>query len=144
MMPCTEEQTVYDFLYEKYPQGKPPKLRVRRASSMKNPEPQEDTIDPNSSPSGSDGFWKLWTDTLDMSPIPSDAQFAELIIPTVDTARYTYLLDIAIRHKQEILFVGPTGTGKSVYIQQHLMRGLPQEDYLLNFVAFSARTSANS
>jgi len=42
-----------------------------------------------------------------------------------------------------LLFVGPTGTGKSVYVQDKLMHDLPKEKFLPAFVNFSAQTSAN-
>ena len=42
-----------------------------------------------------------------------------------------------------LLMVGPTGTGKSAYVQQKLMHDLPQDKYLATFVNFSAQTSAN-
>jgi sigma54-dependent transcription regulator len=52
-------------------------------------------------------------------------------------------MDLCIKYERPILLVGPTGTGKSVYVQQHLMNGLSKETYLPNFVNFSAQTSAN-
>ena len=45
--------------------------------------------------------------------------------------------------RRPILLIGPTGTGKSVYVQQKLMNGLPQDKYIPTFVNFSAQTSAN-
>ena len=58
-------------------------------------------------------------------------------------ARITYLMDLFVRYEEPILFVGPTGTGKSAYVQQKLMHGLSKDKYLPTFVNFSAQTSAN-
>jgi type II secretory pathway predicted ATPase ExeA len=41
------------------------------------------------------------------------------------------------------LLVGPTGTGKTVYVKKHLQTGLPQDMFLSMVVTFSAQTSAN-
>uniref|UniRef100_A0A8D0V2V3 AAA+ ATPase domain-containing protein n=1 Tax=Sus scrofa TaxID=9823 RepID=A0A8D0V2V3_PIG len=70
------------------------------------------------------------------------AQVSELIIPTMETARQTFFLKTYLDHEIPILFVGPTGTGKSVITNNFLLH-LPKNTYMPNFINFSARTSAN-
>src|SRR5690606_16266018 len=74
--------------------------------------------------------------------IPKDAKFHEIIVPTVDTTRYTYLIETLITHDKPVLFVGPTGTGKSVYIKRKLLYEMDPK-YVPYFISFSAQTSEN-
>ena len=74
--------------------------------------------------------------------IPANTKVSQIVVPTVDTVRYSYLLDLLIRQNRHVLLVGPTGTGKSVYVTNKLLFGLGSE-YLPVFVNFSAQTSAN-
>jgi dynein heavy chain len=67
----------------------------------------------------------------------------QMIVPTIDTVRNVYLLDFTIKHKCPVLFVGPTGTGKSAYVQNYLMNNIKKDEYMAFFVNFSAQTSAN-
>eukprot|EP01028_Stygiella_incarcerata_P004265 TRINITY_DN1920_c0_g2_i1.p1 TRINITY_DN1920_c0_g2~~TRINITY_DN1920_c0_g2_i1.p1 ORF type:complete len:4143 (+),score=1128.32 TRINITY_DN1920_c0_g2_i1:148-12576(+) len=89
------------------------------------------------------GKWSDWMDISESKEIPKDSLFHEIIVPTLDTVRYTYLLDVLIRHKKPVMFVGPTGTGKTVYIKQKLESGLEADKFVSYFVNFSAQTSAN-
>ena len=89
------------------------------------------------------GTWKLWVDTIEKVEIPPKTKFNTIMIPTIDTVRYSYLLDLFIHHNKQCLFVGPTGTGKSVYINNKLLNGLPKDKFLPMFVNFSAQTSSN-
>ena len=88
--------------------------------------------------------WVLWTDTIhkDETKISPTAEFSQIIVPTLDTARYTFLLDILLRHDRPVLFVGPTGTGKTVYVQK-LLLGLKATEWSSIFINYSAQTSAN-
>ena len=50
---------------------------------------------------------------------------------------------VRVERGRPALFIGPTGTGKSCYVQQKLMNDLSHDEYLPTFVNFSAQTSAN-
>ena len=53
----------------------------------------------------------------------------DLIIPTVDTVRQKFFLDTYVSHNKPLLFVGPTGTGKSAITNNYLVQ-LPKDKYV--------------
>uniref|UniRef100_A0A8C3NFB7 Dynein axonemal heavy chain 12 n=1 Tax=Geospiza parvula TaxID=87175 RepID=A0A8C3NFB7_GEOPR len=88
--------------------------------------------------------WAHWNEFIEqISYSDTNVKIQDIIVPTMDTVRYTYLLDMFITHGRPLLLVGPTGTGKSVYVKDKLMNNLEKERFFPFFINFSARTSAN-
>lgn len=59
-------------------------------------------------------------------PFFPSLQANELIIPTTDTVRQRFFLECYVTHNKPLLFVGPTGTGKSAITNNYLVR-LPKD-----------------
>ena len=62
-----------------------------------------------------------------------DKKFNEILVPTVDTVRNTWLLEQMIKIKHPILFVGDTGTSKTATIQDFL-RNIDQESHVSKLI----------
>ncbi len=65
-----------------------------------------------------------------------------MIIPTDETSRQMFFLKLFLTNELPVLFVGPTGTGKSAGTLNYLM-SLPKDKFVPNVINFSARTTAN-
>ncbi|KAK3263038.1 hypothetical protein CYMTET_28136, partial [Cymbomonas tetramitiformis] len=89
--------------------------------------------------------WASWLDTESPQKIPPTAQFNDIVVSSVDTIRYSYLVDLLLTHESNVLLVGPTGTGKTVYVKRKLASrgGLNPDEYQPILLNFSAQTSAN-
>lgn len=87
--------------------------------------------------------WVPWTDRLPpFTEQVTQTNMADIIVPTPDVARYKYINQFLLTHSFHTLCVGPTGTGKTVLLNQLLMYEMPK-DFTPIFFTFSARTSAN-
>jgi len=90
------------------------------------------------------GKWAVWTDLVKGTDIAVEraANIQSVIVPTMDTARTSYFVELCTSNKRPMLYVGPTGTGKSAYVRESLMK-LPKDKFVASFINFSAKTTAN-
>jgi len=91
--------------------------------------------------------WKLWREQLESldkreEVFEEGLKFHEVVIPTTDTIKFTSLLEFMVKNKLPVLILGPTGTGKTLYVSS-FMKSLNQDEYVTTFIGFSAQTTAN-
>eukprot|EP00928_Gymnodinium_smaydae_P068047 TRINITY_DN5109_c0_g5_i1.p1 TRINITY_DN5109_c0_g5~~TRINITY_DN5109_c0_g5_i1.p1 ORF type:complete len:4182 (+),score=1201.92 TRINITY_DN5109_c0_g5_i1:1381-13926(+) len=93
-------------------------------------------------PNGQTNKWELWTKKIVGFDIPKDAQLHSITVPTADTVRQAFLLQTLVNSEYHVLFSGLTGTGKTVVIQQELLKGFDKQSYTFIAFAFSAQTTS--
>lgn len=86
--------------------------------------------------------WKPWLETIPPYNCDTKLNYSEIVVPTDDSVRMKYLMKHLIMNNKNVLTPGPTGTGKTVNIQQLLSSEVPEEILFLA-MTFSAQTSAN-
>lgn len=86
--------------------------------------------------------WRRWTDGVPAPVINPKAEFSSIMIQTLDTLRTDYVLQKLLTNQKQVVVIGPTGTGKTLNVQNKLLRGMPRK-YMSTFINFSAQTNAN-
>eukprot|EP00002_Diphylleia_rotans_P017763 TRINITY_DN3442_c0_g1_i2.p1 TRINITY_DN3442_c0_g1~~TRINITY_DN3442_c0_g1_i2.p1 ORF type:complete len:3137 (-),score=716.67 TRINITY_DN3442_c0_g1_i2:70-9480(-) len=85
--------------------------------------------------------WVTWSSIVKPYTPPPDRKFSSILVPTVDTVRIAWLLDAMVRVRRPILFVGDSGTAKTVTIQNYFSKSDHETTVVLN-LNFSSRTSS--
>jgi len=89
-----------------------------------------------------DNTWRNWMETVPLQKINKDAEYSEIMVTTMDVVRYCFFIDTLVANHKPLLLVGPTGTGKSVYVKAHLSQ-MDRTNWITMVFNFSAQTSAN-
>ena len=87
--------------------------------------------------------FKSWNDKSPNFEFNKDVPYFNLLVPTIDTIRYSYIVENFLKNNKLVYVTGHTGTGKSV-IMIDLLRKIsePQKITPINLI-FSAQTSSS-
>uniref|UniRef100_A0A8C9P5P1 Dynein axonemal heavy chain 2 n=1 Tax=Spermophilus dauricus TaxID=99837 RepID=A0A8C9P5P1_SPEDA len=90
---------------------------------------------------------RSWTSFEDKLPkswrYAPNIPFYKIMVPTVDTVRYNYLVSTLVANQNPVLLVGPVGTGKTS-IAQSVLQSLPPSQWTVLIVNMSAQTTSNN
>jgi len=83
--------------------------------------------------------WRRWEPTKYEPPVPFE--FSQILVPTIDTMRYTFLLQKMVEKRSPVLFIGASGTAKTVTVSKYLTT-LDPNTYTPLTLNFSSRTTS--
>ncbi|CAF0978027.1 unnamed protein product [Adineta ricciae] len=87
--------------------------------------------------------WIGWEEKLRSGwKLDTEVPFYKIIVPTVDTVRYKYIVSSLIRKGFSSLLTGPVGTGKTS-VAHAVMSELDAREYSTLIINMSAQTSSN-
>jgi dynein heavy chain len=87
------------------------------------------------------GEWIQWINIIEKLQLPHNIGYTEIIVPTPDSVRNSYVIKQLIVSNKHVITTGPTGTGKTININEVLTKGLG-EKYMSIIMNFSAQTTA--
>ncbi len=68
------------------------------------------------------GYWISWKRLVPKYQHNPERKFYEILVPTIDTCRSDWLLQLCYRIKRPVLFVGESGTSKTATITSFLRK----------------------
>lgn len=68
--------------------------------------------------------------------------FFSLLVPTVDTVRYSTLLDMLVQINKPVFLTGSTGVGKSIVVSNYLSNNQEKHGLSPIMLTFSAQTNS--
>lgn len=85
----------------------------------------------------------LWEKKVLHYEAPADKKFSSILVPTVDTTRYSWLLNVLLATKKPVMFCGDSGTAKTVTVFS-AFRQMDVDRYMFLNVNFSSRTTSRN
>ncbi|KAJ8266677.1 hypothetical protein GJAV_G00133350 [Gymnothorax javanicus] len=85
--------------------------------------------------------WVPWTSLVPAYIHNIDVQFIDILVPTVDTTRASWLLEQMVKIKRPVVLVGESGTSKTA-TTQNFLKNLNTDTTMMLTINFSSRTTS--
>jgi len=86
--------------------------------------------------------WKTWKDLLPDFVYDPKIPYFNMLVPTVDTMRFAFILERSVDVNKPALFTGHSGVGKSVIVADKMRQLVDAGAWAALPISFSAQTSA--
>jgi dynein heavy chain, axonemal len=87
--------------------------------------------------------WKAWNDEIIKYAPQYDTLFQNIVVPTLDTTRLKYILELHMKMEKPVIFVGGAGTGKTAIVKDYFS-SLESEKFLTCNINFNSFTDSLS
>jgi len=91
---------------------------------------------------GFPGFLRQWWEVIPPFEYKKDVPYFQMLVPTMDTVRFSYLLEACLDVNRSVLMTGSTGVGKSVIIAAALEDLSKRKGVVPYTINFSAQTQS--
>ena len=86
-------------------------------------------------------IWAGWPTLSEQQKMPDEIRISELMVNTGETFKQAFFMDRLLRSGDMVLFVGPSGPGKTLFMNNYMSR-LAKEKFSINFMNFAVKTTA--
>ncbi|XP_069475795.1 dynein axonemal heavy chain 10 [Ambystoma mexicanum] len=90
---------------------------------------------------GDKNKWVPWSKLVPKYVHSAAVKFIDILVPTVETTRTTWLLEQMVKIKRPVVLVGESGTSKTA-TTQNLLKHLNRDTTMLLIINFSSRTTS--
>ncbi|ETO22423.1 dynein heavy chain 7 [Reticulomyxa filosa] len=88
--------------------------------------------------------WIQWNDFVTPFEFKPKVPFNQMLVPTMDTYRYSYLMEMMFGVNHSVFFTGESGVGKTVIVKDMISRIQEPKKIFPIIINFSAQTDAKS
>jgi dynein heavy chain len=90
-----------------------------------------------------EGNWQHWEGSVEPMDTEFDGLFSSLVVPTAETTRQRFLLDMHVKARKGMIYIGSAGTGKTTIVRDYFST-LDKESIINASINFNSYTDSKA